>query len=582
MQSSLIDDRQTAQDPYANPWLSPDSMTGTTAASPSTVPTDPYAQAEASTTPLPYNGTTWGETTGAAIPRSGSGGVQTPTQPTYSPQPAGAAPYDAGASNYQSLMTQLNQAQDPQTQAIARDALSRQLQQDLEADGHTVKWNADGSMTVDGRPYEVGGASPTYSYDPSKASPNTGINGGGGMSSPVITSGGAGYTSPVNFDREGFRSDWMDPAAGNHTPEDLARLLQEHPEFAAGVHMLPGKGDKAVLVGKDGLWGTADDEPLDLVINAGLGGTGAGWTGPGGGGGAAAVGGPGGGPGGAGAPGFLSFNAASGGWVPGNNTSFDGLFDKLDPNAGGLPNYDQIYNSIAGADPNEAKTAALVGNILDHPESLDPTTVEMLKAKNAEELGMAQQQQDEELQHYGANNNILDSPWLAEQRANSAWGRRQATVESNRNIDITKAGQDAADRREAASLGQSYGQYRTSKVQAAINTAVEGTLGKLGEQRTRTQMNNAFAEAGKRLGMSADQLRLTYIQQNMGYDIDLKKLAEQSTEFQQDLAYRISALKQADDQFQANFQLNVDQFNHRRDQDYWERARTDRLDARPR
>jgi hypothetical protein len=482
---------------------------------------------------------------------------QTP-QGAYQPSPDPASTTNANVGqpdSYDAILQRLQAAPDDHTRAIERDNLSRQLQQDLEGDGHKVTWQPDGTMLVDGRPYTVGAGG-------GRAEPG-GFTGQGSNNTP-------GYGGPaIDFNREGFRDDWLGDPADHQSAGDLATFLQQHPEYAAGVHLLPGKGDKAMLVGKDGRWGTADDEPLDLVIGQGLGGRGPGWTGPGGGGGAA--GGAGSYAGGSG--GFLSFDGASGGWAPGRNDSFDGMFDELDPNAGGVPSYDDIYNQIASADPNEARTQRLVGSILDNPESLDDRTVEMMKSKNAEEFGLAQQAQDEELQHFGAGANLMDSPWLASARADNAWNRRNATIDSNRTIDLTTAQTRAADKRSAAQLGQSYGQYRTGKVQTAINTAVESTLGKLGEQRSRTQVNNAFKQAAKQLGMSADQLRLQYISINNNYGIDMAKLAEQSTEFQQELAERIAARRQQDDQFGANLELDSQKFQHQKDQDYWQRAR---------
>lgn len=560
---SYYDDQQ--QDPWYVPTSYPNlpEVPGTTAQ-----PQDPTGAAEAgagggggATAPVTPPGANESGQAGdytSDIPGYGTDPSQRSPSAPQIPTNAGGEPGGyAGGPVYGDVMNRINTAPDEQSRAAARDELARSLQQELEADGHKITWGPNGQMMVDGRAYEIGGTpgASTPGRDerwiPANGSTIIGPDG-----KPV----GPGYSQPVNWNREQFRDDWMADPAHHQSANDLATFLHDHPDEAAGVRLLPGKGDKAMLIGKDGLWGTADDEPMDLVYAQGEGGKGPSWTGAGGGNQGSYA---------SSSTGRLAYNPSTGGWAP-----EDYGFENVDPNATNeIPGYDAIYRQIMGADPNEQATSELVRSVIDHPETLDDRTLETMKSRDAEEMALAQQAQDEELQHYGAGSGLADSPWLASQRADTAWNRRSGTISNNRSLDVMAAQSRGADRRSAADLGTQYGNYRTGKAQHAIQSAVETVLGKLGESRNRVQANNSWKEAAAKLGLSKQQLQLEYIRINNDYDIDMRKLSQQSEQFQQELAERIAQRKQQDDQFSANINLQGQEFQHRKDQDYWQRSR---------
>lgn len=539
-------------DPFGAPGPDPFAPSSQAQAAPSAQPSSPAQPA------APQSG---------AYDMTGTG-LNTPNQTANPAALRNQAQQTVG--QYQSLMSQAQSATDPTSRATAVDALSRQLQGDLEADGHTVAWK-NGQLVVDGRPYEVAGAvGDTGASTTPGQTQNTGVTGTGSPGGTGSSAqGGVGHDGVFNGQtREQWRDAWMS-TGGGQTQQQVDAWMA-----ANGAQKLSGNGTFLTPFG----------EVLDLGTAYRSGNVSAGWTPVGGGGGNGGSG--------AGGAGDTYQSWLDGGqhgtmpgmppgWQPGQNHMFDGLFDTLDPNAGDLPGYDQIYQQLSQTSPTEQNTSDLVNRILQNPHSLSDQTIEMLKSKNAEELAGAQRLQDEDMQGFAGAAGQLDSPWLAAERGQSAWDRRSKTIDSNRNVDLGAAEQNRTDELNAAKLGQGFAGYQTAKAQTAINTAVQGALGKLGEQRTRTQMNNAFKEAAAQLGMSADQLQMAYIKNNNDFGIDMKKLSLQSSQFQQELAFRIQQLQQQDSQFGANYQLAADQFAANQDQTYWERARQNRLDARP-
>jgi hypothetical protein len=249
-----------------------------------------------------------------------------------------------------------------------------------------------------------------------------------------------------------------------------------------------------------------------------------------------------------------------------------------------IPGFSDTLALLSQPLDSETQTAALVKNILEHPESLSDKDIEMLKAKNAEELAAAGQAQDEELQHLGYNSGLDSSPWLAGQRASNEWGRRTATVAGNRNVDMTAAQTNAADRRAAAGVGTTFASYQTNRRNAAVNMALESAVQKAAEQRGRVSLNESLKQAATSLGLTRDQLTLSYISTNLDYltknksidndfAINMKKLQEQSDEFKADLAQRIAQLKQQDEQFRAQYGLDAQRLQELIGQDSWERQK---------
>jgi hypothetical protein len=323
-----------------------------------------------------------------------------------------------------------------------------------------------------------------------------------------------------------------------------------------------------------------------------------------------------------------------------------------------------------GAGRTQQETEDLVSRILANPESMDPRTVEMLKAASKDELADQQNQEDDDLTAAGYATGNADSNWLQSEKLASAGRRDQALVGSNRAVDMKAAETNAADRKSAAALGQGFAEskaltaradaaeklaqqqanegnlqaaaasraqaqqyhrqaetineqlrseaFKTRQGASEINagrTTAEAKFGREGalanesirgeaadrnlkasqqnienQFRSTAERQSAFklaadtslaaaAQKGDRmafeeqikqrateLGQSADKIRQDYVLGllheatskygiDVGADLDRAKLAQAGTEFQQDLAFRLRALAQADRQFGASYGL---------------------------
>lgn len=101
-------------------------------------------------------------------------------------------------------------------------------------------------------------------------------------------------------------------------------------------------------------------------------------------------------------------------------------------------------------------TDALIRRILANPESLDPRTVDMMKAASREEQSALQGQEADELRAMGYDLGVDDSAWLRSEQLTSRRNRDAAVTAGNRTVDIEAAKTNAGDRRAAAALGSSY------------------------------------------------------------------------------------------------------------------------------
>lgn len=250
-----------------------------------------------------------------------------------------------------------------------------------------------------------------------------------------------------------------------------------------------------------------------------------------------------------------------------------------------------------GVDPRtEGMTTSLMQRILESPESLDPRTLEMMKAQGREEeLALSAQRQDA-LERMGQRFGITESPWLAGQSAEERRARDEALIARNRALDIEAARTGAAERREAAQLGtgfldaqarrrlaergQAFGEAATAEdfqrqqsgmaLEAAMFNAqntfnydrlrtdatIQGAkldLDRAAAVGDRLALREAVQQQATRLGQSADKLMMDYtlaaaaeLNRKYGIDlaayIDFTQLNESQRQFNEDLAFRIHAL----------------------------------------
>lgn len=324
--------------------------------------------------------------------------------------------------------------------------------------------------------------------------------------------------------------------------------------------------------------------------------------------------------------------------------------------AADLPwDYNSLMQELKSGNPVEGNTDSLINRILQHPESMDPNTVAQLKAASDEEAGQAALSEDAATKRFGFGAGLADSPWLASERAATARSADASQIASRRNIDITAAATNQADRLKAASLGASYQGQRAGQKQAAVSTAGGLALSKAGEERSRFgateqakqaqagteiakagaqtsrfsateqtrqaaaasrqqavslavdtafkaaaegkdrfALNESLKQAATKLGIDQDTLTQNYVVNTLadltkrygidvGANIDLARLKEQSREFQSDLLVKIQQMKvtvaqwqkqmdQRDREFGSTLGLNYDQLNSDNMNKWWAAA----------
>jgi hypothetical protein len=239
---------------------------------------------------------------------------------------------------------------------------------------------------------------------------------------------------------------------------------------------------------------------------------------------------------------------------------------------------DEILSRLE-SDPNSEATRTLVAKILANPESMDPHTVDMMKAASKDELASLANSDDENLRTLGYQTGNQDSNWLASERLARRGERDNALVSSNRAIEMEAAKTNAADRRAAAELGFKSVEAHRAAVQMAADTQLRAAA----IRGDRKALEETFRQKATELGQSADKLRQDFIVAQMddltrrygidvGASIDRAKLAQAGEQFQQDLIFRIMALQQADAQFGADYGLRLTQTEHAIDQDMWNRV----------
>lgn len=261
-----------------------------------------------------------------------------------------------------------------------------------------------------------------------------------------------------------------------------------------------------------------------------------------------------------------------------------------------------------GGGPTDDATQDLVMQMLQHPESMDPRTVDMLKAKSKDELADMARSDDENLLAGGYANGIQDSNWLASERNARRGERDRSLVENNRNIDMNAAATNMADRRAAAAAGQSFTESKntrnlanrgqrfqeaqqkianqfksTEEHRAAVQLASDTSLRAAAMKNDRRGLEEGFKQKAAELGLSAEKIRTDYLLGLMdnatrthgidvGAAVDREKLSQAGREFQQDMIFRIMSLEQQDRQFGANYGLDLTHLQSDMDDSAFKRA----------
>lgn len=266
-----------------------------------------------------------------------------------------------------------------------------------------------------------------------------------------------------------------------------------------------------------------------------------------------------------------------------------------------------------GAGAVEDPLEASVLDLLRNPESLDPRTVETMKAKSKEEEVALWEQERDALDAFGARNNISDSNWLGSERQGARRDRDERLIRSNRDIDIRAAETNKEDRRKAISAGDAFATSKATRNQneasfrrqtaqqnidnqfksredkrQAIKLASDTQLAAAIERGDRLALREQINQKAVELGQSADRIMLDYTLGliadatdrygiDVGAQVDREKLAQAGREFQEELAFRIwsfsAQLAQDDSQFGANWRLNAGRLQLDADNAAWDRYR---------
>jgi hypothetical protein len=528
-----------------------------------------------------------------------------PNQSSASPSAGAGAGASASATMapYQDTLTKLQQTTDPQQKSMLQDKLARTVFSQLKTAGHDVKWDGD-QLIIDGRPYVVAG---------SQAYEQGGITGGAAAQTASAAASTSnyntkGYATPqytaTNFGSAPSGWDatkWNDPTYQD--PKYVVGRIEMEASGGDGTFDTPAEKQAAVdsilraypgatFDGKDMIDFHDGGAPVDVFQGAGTGKPGMSFAPqvPDSGSGGSAV------PLGSGTAGTAGVQLGGPSYeqpmpvatpVPAAGTPFQTTAPTYTPGQIGMddiPNfsYDDLMKTLTDLGPNEGSEDSLMGDILAHPESIDAHTLDSMKAKSKDELAEMGQLDDQNMTSQGYSLGISDSPWLASEKNAGLRDRQSALVKSNRDLELSAAQTNTADKRAAAELGSSYLTAKSGRKTAATALAADTTLRAATVRGDRMALRESVNQKATELGQSADKIQLDYTMGliddatrrygiDVGASIDRAKLSAAGREFQEDLAFRIMALAQADDQFGAQYGLDVEKQRAAEDKDAWDR-----------
>jgi hypothetical protein len=169
------------------------------------------------------------------------------------------------------------------------------------------------------------------------------------------------------------------------------------------------------------------------------------------------------------------------------------------------------------------------------------------------------------------------------QIANADLLERAATFQRQGELANEQMRGQAFDRRNAATQANIDNAFKSAEdKRAAVALAADTTLKAAAAKGDRIALREAIKQKATELGQSADKVRLDYTLGviddatrrygiDVGASIDREKLAQAGREFQEDLAFRIAALAQADRQFGAQYGIDLARYQRDLDNDAWAR-----------
>jgi hypothetical protein len=215
-----------------------------------------------------------------------------------------------------------------------------------------------------------------------------------------------------------------------------------------------------------------------------------------------------------------------------------------------------------------------------------------LERELAEE-GLSQAEIDSEMRAAGFKR---EGEVLNEGLRGEAFDRRQTATDRNnqttlQGLSFDREGQvineglrgEAFDRTTKVAQQNIDNMFRSREDQRAAQTlATNASLNAAAQRGDRMALRESIKQEATKLGIAADQVQLNYTLGllddatrrygiDVGAQIDREKLSQAGREFQEDLAFRLKALAQADAQFGAQWGLDAAKFEHGADMDNWDR-----------
>lgn len=464
-------------------------------------------------------------------------GFTDPAQSMYTPswqQSANGGGSGYGGFNNQPRMSYAGANANGQggspTDPIAADRAARQTYSSLKAAGHDVKWQ-NGQLMVDGRAYTLG------------------TGGGAGQGQSFSSPQDRSYTGGSAQDAGPQPA--MRPSGGSIRDPNYARqLISYYAQQPGADPSLASNPDYWVQKMTSGEFGD-DQSYAEHKMQTAF------HDAPGGGGGSSAMG-------SVYAPsyaqiqgmGFPQYSA------PDNAAPWgaDGpaVYTPGEIGFGDIPNF--TWESLLQQMRSGRSSGALddlMTNLLQHPESLDPHTVDSMKAKMKDTLAEQGQFEDQNLKGMGATMGIADSPWLTSERAAATRGKNAAIATGNQNLDITAAQTNMADKRAAAGAGTSYQSMRDSQVMNTVNAGLQ----RASITGNRLALRESVAQAAAASRQSAQSIMANWIMQNSGLKLSYAQLNSQNSQFLEELMMKVQAMQLQDQQFGADLGFRYGSFN---------------------
>lgn len=472
-------------------------------------------------------------------PQSTAGPTVPGSEPPPQPQTAGRTVKPTGFSQPISDLAKqtqaLSQVMDPAERARQEDQIARNVAAALQASGHKVTWKGE-QLMVDGRPYVIGNGS-TPEADAVATGQTPGINPGAQAAQPATadrtgTPPAAGQPATANIDPNQAAADltayFRNKFQREITPQEIAGL-QQNLGWSPGMPVTQAIMDRAKQL-IDAYTGDPNN-PGEI-------------------------------PGGGGGPeepplvGTAEWRSQWEGYNPGDVPMDD--LEGFDQNAMMARLGGALQPGSASSDP---ATEALVNSLLANPETFDAKTIAQMKAKEKDQYAEMGAMDDAALRDFGYETGIADSNWLKSERNAAGRERDRAIVGSARDLDIMAKERSMEDRYKAAGLGMEFSDRRFAQAlsskqeqRQAVALAADSSLRASALKGDRLALREQINAKAAELGLDADKMQLQYTLGMMddltkrygidvGKDIDLRKLASQDRQFNEDLALRFEQLR---------------------------------------